>query len=293
MPKIGTIYSIISCGLGNQLFQYAHGLALSEKFGMKHAVILDELPHTTSHYGYQLPLLLKELPRVASNKEIFLKFGLLKHRKIRRMTPSHAGSKFSNKRLIQEAGHEFKPVQSISRHQDYMVRGFWQSEKNFINIERNLRNNIENKIIATPDGWIGENLTSIHIRGGDYLNSKNSNLFAELGAAYYEKAISEILRNDPDARFALFSDDFVYARSILPNNIDIMEITQNSGPKSYVDMLMMSRCKNNIISNSTFSWWGAWLNDTNGKTIIAPSNWFHPSSELIDSDIVPSTWIKI
>lgn len=118
-------------------------------------------------------------------------------------------------------------------------------------------------------------------------------LFIAEGAHWYEKAISEILRNDPDARFALFSDDFVYARSILPNNIEIMEITQNSGPKSYVDMLMMSRCKNNIISNSTFSWWGAWLNDTNGKTIIAPSNWFHPSSELIDSDIVPSTWIKI
>ena len=95
----------------------------------------------------------------------------------------------------------------------------------------------------------------------------------------------------PDTEiFVVFSDDIKWCKeNFIGNNFYFVE-----NEKDYIEMYLMSSCNNNIISNSSFSWWSAWINENENKKIIGPKNWFGPSlSNISDRDIIPLEWIKI
>ena len=168
--------------------------------------------------------------------------------------------------------------------------GYWQSEKYFIESEIDIRNDL--KINETMIHYImnkypilNEETVSMHIRRGDYLNLQDNHPVQPLD--YYNKAYDLI--NDLNINVIVFSNDMQWCK----NNIKFDNITYIEGETNIVDMYIMSLCKHNIIANSSFSWWGAWLNENEYKKVIAPINWFGPSSTLYVGDIIPEKLIRI
>jgi len=139
----------------------------------------------------------------------------------------------------------------------------------------NIRNNSKSPRIA-----------SIHVRRGDYVMSPDHHPVCSI--EYYEKAISEI-EQDGDVKFIVFSDDLEWCRGIFAGDSYVVSDLRNP----YTEMCAMSLCDDNIIANSSFSWWAAWLNSNPNKKIIAPSRWFGPLLNKNTSDIYCKDWIKI
>ena len=134
------------------------------------------------------------------------------------------------------------------------------------------------------------NSVSIHVRRGDYLNGY---YFETLGKIcdidYYKRAIALINKEVNDPYFYIFSDDPGYvAENLKIENATYVDF--NRGRDSWQDMYLMSQCKHNIIANSTFSWWGAWLNTNLNKIVIAPNRWF---ANMDNDEIVLPEWIRL
>jgi hypothetical protein len=121
-------------------------------------------------------------------------------------------------------------------------------------------------------------LIGVHVRRGDYLKVENfhTNLTK---THYYQEAMAKF----PNQEFLIFSDDPDWAREKFPNSVVVRE-------NDYLELYLMSLCKSLIIANSTFSWWGAWLNKKPNKRIIAPGKWFGPSHPASTEDLIPDTW---
>ncbi len=96
----------------------------------------------------------------------------------------------------------------------------------------------------------------------------------------------------PNCNFFIFSDDLDWVKQNLVTGIPTEYIGHNKGNEAYLDMQLMSLCKHNIIANSSFSWWAAWLNANAGKIVIAPQKWFNDPS-MDTKDVIPESWIKL
>jgi len=142
---------------------------------------------------------------------------------------------------------------------------------------------------------------AIHVRRGDYTSNAYSASFGTLADSYYKTAIERINAGAQQPVFFVFSDDIEWCRNNLQLHNAIF-IEHNKGVDSYKDLVLMSHCRHNIIANSTFSWWGAWLNQNPQKIIIAPRIWFgktyydgiqpvYPSRIYNTKDLIPETWI--
>jgi len=175
------------------------------------------------------------------------------------------------------------------------LNGYWQSENYFKDIENTLKreftfkNDIDekNKIIA--DEIISKNAVSLHIRRGDYLT--NTPLLEICSLDYYKQAINHISKNVDNPYFYIFSDDPAWTEDNLKLSWPYSIVNLNTKTNQHMDMLLMSYCKHNVIANSSFSWWGAWLNSNSDKIVIAPKNW--TSSEMYSPHRTPSNWIRI
>lgn len=134
------------------------------------------------------------------------------------------------------------------------------------------------------------NSISIHVRRGDYLNGYYYNTLGKIcDIDYYKRAIAVINDKVNDPHFYIFSDDPGYVEE----NLKIENATYvdfNRGSDSWQDMYLMSQCKHNIIANSTFSWWGAYLNRNSSKIVIAPTRWF---ANIAEDEIVLPEWIRL
>lgn len=191
----------------------------------------------------------------------------------------------------------------------YLKEGYWQSYKYFEKYSKQLREEytfkksvyLENKVLA--DEIFGlENTVSIHIRRGDYIKNAHLNkIYGNIcNEEYYLRAV-EILNNKlKQPIFYVFSDDLEWAKKLFENfdNIrfvdnNLLNVKEEIGhqDKGYCDMYLMSLCKNNIIANSSFSWWGAWLNSNTDKIVIAPKKWFNDSRNT--EDLIPKEWVRV
>jgi len=163
--------------------------------------------------------------------------------------------------------------------------GFFQSEKYFKHIEKEIREDFTfvDSILIPCQEAISElkNPVSLHIRRTDYLTNPNHNC---LPLSYYEKALDRF----DDGTVIIFTDDpkWVYDQELFSSDRFIV----SEGQSNYMDLCLMSLCRGHIIANSSFSWWGAWL--SNSQNIIAPSDWFTGSSNahLDTKDLIPSEW---
>jgi hypothetical protein len=188
-----------------------------------------------------------------------------------------------------EPGHDYRPI-PYEQGTNLLLNGFFQSEKYFINNKKvildlfKVPDHIELQIKETiPDinDW-----NAIHVRRGDYLSYPAYHPLVT--KEYYQKAIKEVGINN---KFLVFSDDLEGCKDLfdfLPNK------RFYTAKVNWLDLYTMSLCKDNIIGNSTFSWWAAYLNANPDKKVIAPTTWFGPAfARLNTKDIVPDNWIKI
>ena len=171
---------------------------------------------------------------------------------------------------------------------NYYLDGYWQSEKFFKESEHLIREDfrpskeIVEKISNTP--FLDTNTISLHVRRGDYITSNGYHPVQSI--EYYQKAIEKIGKYD---YIFVFSDDIQWCKDNLKfNNMIFMD-----GFTDVEDLYLMSMCKHNIIANSSFSWWGAWLNSNPNKIVIAPNKWFGDRANLNESDIIPINWIRL
>lgn len=180
-----------------------------------------------------------------------------------------------------------------------ILKGYFPSYKYFKNSEDVIRRDYTFQV--EPDEKNTELITemsashsvSLHVRRGDYLsNEKTRDKFGVCSLFYYENAIKSIVKTVTDPRFFIFTNDPGYVKKNLKIDYPVVYVTHNSGKKSYEDMRLMSHCKHNIIANSSFSWWGAWLNRNPNKMIICPEPAFDKMI-LSDDDFYPPSWVRI
>lgn len=175
--------------------------------------------------------------------------------------------------------------------------GGWHSEKYYCLVEKEIRSlfkfdvgKLNVKSFNLKEQLDNCNAVSLHVRRGDYVNELNKNKFGDIcSIEYYRKSINYIRKRVDNPVFIVFSDDIEWTK----NNIyleNCIYVDWNKGKDSWQDMCLMSFCKHNINANSTFSWWGAWLNNNRNKIVIVPNSFIRGIST---PDLYPEKWIKI
>jgi hypothetical protein len=192
---------------------------------------------------------------------------------------------------VYDEGNSFH-YRDIPYHKNMAISGYWQSEKYFKPFESYIRHLFEpsDEVVSLlkskySDIITSDNTCSIHVRRGDYLSHPNHHPAVSL--TYCMKAVRQFPK---DTKFIVFSDDQKWCKENFMGEMFLFPEPQ----EDIYDFFLMSMCKNNIIANSSFSWWAAWLNKNPDKKIIAPSKWFGDAYSHYDlSDLIPSEWIKI
>ncbi|MDQ8004975.1 MAG: alpha-1,2-fucosyltransferase [Pedobacter sp.] len=274
-------------GLGNQMFQYAFYKSL-EYQNIKVYADLSHFGNYDKHNGYELsrifgirlkhaPNLFLELLKPQQEKWIY--------RKARRV--------LGLRKSYQEEKIEFSYDPNVYSKGNNYLWGYWQNESYFNNIRVNLLHDFN---FPKPEDKRNESVlkdimdsvsVSLHVRRGDYL--KDQNLGEICTSEYYNLAITYIKNKVTAPKFYIFSDDITWCKNHLSDEENMIFVDWNTGMDSYNDMYLMSNCKHNIIANSSFSWWGAWLNSNPTKIVISPSQWIK-NSELTLS---LNDWIKL
>tara|TARA_R110002020_G_scaffold381800_1_gene592701 strand:- start:7898 stop:8692 length:795 start_codon:yes stop_codon:yes gene_type:complete len=191
---------------------------------------------------------------------------------------------------IKKVIYPFNYVETPKIVGDVLIDGFFQSEKYFIHNRKEILklfnfSTIHNNTLKKYNDILNKKTTSIHVRRGDYIKFPNHHITQPI--EYYNKSI-ELLKNKTDL-FIVFSDDIMWCK----NNLKIKNSIYIENEKDYIELYLMSLCKHNIICNSSFSWWAAWLNKNKNKIIIGPKKWFGSSINYNSDDIIPKNWIKL
>jgi hypothetical protein len=201
-------------------------------------------------------------------------------------------------RIIREAHFHFSEDFFEIRANSLLI-GYFQSEKYFLSEEKTIRADfnfmpqMDEANSALARQIKSSNSVSLHVRRGDYVsNAQASQNHPLCSIDYYKSAVNGIQEKYKNVSFFVFSDDMEWTKENIKIDSPIIYSDHNRGDKSYNDMRLMSLCKHNIIANSSFSWWGAWLNINENKTVIAPKIWFSDIS-MDTSDLIPNNWLKI
>ncbi len=285
-------------GLGNQMFQYAFARHLSVKNNFELKLDVSLLNNETlgekftirdlglSHFNIK-PVFANDLELERYNKSKFSKILDLIYLNL----PFKINSLY-----IREPSFTFYR-KALDAPKDCCLDGYWQSEKYFIDIRKQLLRDfaitselsLETNQLA--DKIKSEQAVSIHVRRGDYITVKeNQDLYAACSENYYIEAMNKIKEND--AVFYVFSDEPEWFKENIKSNKNVHYVTHNTGKYAYQDLYLMSLCKHNIIANSSFSWWGAWLNQNPNKMVIAPKHWFK-NNYRDTRDLIPHSWIQL
>ena len=277
--------------LGNQLFQYAAARAVAIKNNSE--LLLDT--RETTEVGGKWQYSLKHFninARIAKPCEL----------------PPHRSKKIRNKlwrlygkkiKHLREQGHNILHNEKIlSANSNCYLEGYFQSEKYFFDIKHILRQELvftspplQHNVIMLKQ-IVTQNAISLHIRRGDYLAPFWSSYFAKCGNNYYDAAITHIAKHVKSPIFYIFSDDPKWVKDNMQLEYPMIISENNQNELAYEDLRLMSSCKHNIIANSTYSWWGAYINSNPNKIVIAPQSWYS-SNGADNPDIVPQSWHRI
>lgn len=275
------IYTRFHGRIGNQMFQYAAGRALSLRLGT--GLVIDD--RLARHKGEGsitevFDLANDTAPMPPSKHDRPVAYTLWRH----------LGR---SPRYLREKHLAFDP-ELLKASDDTYLHGYWQSEKYFADTADQIRADFafppatgRNAELAAE---IGETLSvSLHLRRGDYVGNASHVI---CGQAYYDAALAALLPQLPDApTIYVFSDEPDWARENLKLP-DTPVIVDHNGDSPQDDMRLMSLCRHNIIANSSFSWWGAWLNQNPERIVMAPGQWFGKEG-LSNPDILPPDWHKV
>jgi hypothetical protein len=304
-PEVITV-SLIG-GLGNQMFQYAAGKALAERHGVGLALdlsgfrnyplrsfLLDRLCVPEADLGHA-----SEVGRPASN---FTR-SLWKQRIDRVLKRAGLPQLASTADRYREPHFHYDP-EFESLGSQAALFGYFQSERYFSSIADALRGWF---LPREPFGAMAADVlarigrsrlpVSVHVRRGDYLNPGTAEFHGILGEPYYRQAIGHIeTALGGEADFFVFSDDAAAAEQAL-NFVPRSRLNHAGGDpqRPWEDMALMAHCRHHVIANSSFSWWGAWLNRSRDKHVVAPREWFAPAqlTKLDMADLYPPGWILV
>lgn len=306
----------LNSGLGNQMFQYAFGKALEKHYDCK--VYFDTLSeYNIPHYRklelkkFELVLneasiyqLTKYLPLSSLKIDLsqFSFFYRLYYKVCRKLFKDKSLNLYRilfNKNIIEENtlcvynDMYFK----LDIYKNTYFKGYFQNEQFFKSIESSIRNDFKLKDDYLSDTELAnkiniENSVSIHIRRGDYLDCK---LFPTFDLNYYLEAIKLIIKNISNPIFYVFSDDIEWAKkNINYEHYHFRFVDEKFSENACDDLLLMSKCKHNIIANSTYSWWSAWLNSNRDKIVICPLKWYlDKEMNSLTQYMIPKQWIRI
>lgn len=266
----------LSGGLGNRMFQYASAYAYGKEH-YKTVVVAGGSEIFERAFGIHLNLLDK------NDVRFFPAMPAIRRKTISAtMHMGNGGNFLSNPDII-------------------MMHGYFQNEKFFKKYAAAIRKLFTFKGGLSPENKKllalikGQNAVSVHIRRTDYVNS---GYYYVLSVGYYKRAMKYMAAHVDKPHFYIFSDDISWVENNMEFNYPHTFVKTNRGNDSYLDMWLMSECKHNIIANSTFSWWGAWLNKNPEKIVIAPDVWgfstdpYEKTQKLVN-EIVPKEWIII
>jgi hypothetical protein len=284
-------------GLGNQMFQYAAGRALSLARGQSLQLDISGFVNYGLHQGFELERVFVCPVNIATGAELRNILGWQRFSMIRRVLARPGLAAIRRTGFIIEPHFHFWPgIQSVP--QDCYLAGYWQSDKYFKEAIQKIRSDFTFKTpLNQRNGELAEqicglNAISLHVRRGDYLkNPKTKATHGLCTLEYYYSAIQYIVERVDRPNFFIFSDDISWARENLKIDFPCWYVENNKGVNSYQDMQLMSMCRHHIIANSSFSWWGAWLNPNDRKIVIAPSKWFAYKKNT--KDILPEGWIQL
>jgi len=291
------IVSNIIGGLGNQMFQYATAYALSKRLGVDCKLDISEFDAYGLHNGFELQRVFNCKLEVASQAEIRRILDWQAFRFVRYVLNKPL-FRFARKRnLIVEPGFNFwAGINSVPENS--YLQGYWQSEQYFNDIPTQIRSEfsfkqpLDAKNQDLAEQISNSNAVSLHIRRGDYVsNKKNTAIYEACSPKYFEDAINYVGSLIQHPVLYIFSDDMAWVKSNLKLSYPHVYVDHNKGVNSYIDMWLMSLCKHNIIANSSFSWWGAWLNSNVDKIIVAPKRWFSNKTDV--TDLLPCSWIRM
>ena len=184
----------------------------------------------------------------------------------------------------------------VTRDDSVFYDGYWQNEGFFRHIREDVLASYsfpilnDERNIKLAEKLTVRNSVSIHIRRGDYLKNP---IWCVCTPEYYKKSIEYIKSKDNIDLFCVFSDDIQWCKENLQEmagNVEMAFVDWNIGQQSFCDMHLMTYCKHNIIANSSFSWWGAWLGQREGKIVVAPKVW---CNKTIVNDPICDSWIRV
>lgn len=279
------------------MFQYAAGRALSLSRLVGFRLDISDLANYGLHQGFELKRVFECPVQIASRDEVQNILGWQLSATMRRVMVRPALSIFRRRGLIFEPHyHHWRGVLDVP--EDSYLVGYWQSERYFRNAAQTIRDDFTFRIpMSSRNAGLAEriqrvNAVSLHVRRGDYVkNPKTTATHGLCTLDYYRSAIRFVAEKADQPTFFIFSDDIPWVRANLVIDYPCVYVDHNQGAESFNDMRLMSLCRHHIIANSSFSWWGAWLNPDPCKLVIAPQKWFTNSNDV--SDLFPEGWVTL
>lgn len=291
-------------GLGNQMFQYAFALTLSNRFPEEevlidtshfHYLFLKKWKSANLHNGFEIE---DVFPNAKLKKATFKQLiktswyvpNYLLSRIIRKCLPRRKKEYVQNKKDY----FTFQP-EPYAITSDCYYEGLWESVRYYLPYKEQLIDVFTHPVPDVEHARIIEEMESgnsvgVHVRRGDYLQTDSFKGICDL--KYYEKAFEKIIESGLEHTFYIFSNDIEWCKEnlvALAKGNKIVFVTNNTGKNSCWDMFLMTHCKSLVIANSSFSWWGAFLNPV-AETIIAPDKWMNRDCAF---DIWAPNWIKL
>lgn len=301
------IITKIQGGLGNQLFQYAiaRNLALKNETVIGFDLSFFQFNTLDTERNYLLDkfnivggiLTEAELKKIKNSNYAGRSIAARVISKILKTITALAPIRF--RRFVGFNDIIFHPeVLDIRTEKTVYLAGNWPTEKYFIAIKDVIKNDLTlknemsdqaKKLQAEIDQKIS---VSIHIRRGDYVqNEKTKNLHGGICTLdYYQQATKLIEEKISNPTYFIFSDDIEWVKENLKLDNPVVYVS-GQGIPDYEELILMSHCQHNITANSTFSWWGAWLNNKPNKIVVTPQKWFNADTDI--RDLIPDGWIKL
>lgn len=289
-------------GLGNQLFQYACAKAFAKRTGATLKLDISHLMNRKAKDG--LTFRDFQLGNFKIPEEI------AEIREVRRFIPDlwHVGKPIkllyrikrflTGKKLFVENDFFCYNTALDTFGDNTYLYGYFQTEKYFADIREELlsifqlKSPLNTQNMEMLEKISASNAVSLHIRRGDFINSDFINYDFD---TYYDRAIAMMQHKTVNPFFFIFSNDAAWCESQLSTrNIPHIIVSINDENEAFADLYLMSQCKHQICANSTFSWWGAWLNRNTKKIVIIPEKWYQKGRYVnAVRDLIPEGWIKI
>jgi hypothetical protein len=272
-------YVIVKGGIGNQMFQYAFYRSLVNQ-GLDVCLDTTMFQDLQMHNGFELPSIFGICDKCIC-RPCFIQRCIDVVNKLcpKALTTRDNGTKVDKKNL------------------KLLLNGYWQSETYFDLAKEDIIKaftfqNIDQINLARAQDMQKRNSVSIHIRRGDYIGLEHyANICTE---DYYRKAITYIKQHVNTPLFYIFSNDTEWSKKFADElGIKYIIITHNTGADSYKDMYLLTQCHHNILANSSFSWWGAYLNQHENCIRIAPKQWDHQDTKEYNDIRIPNNWIRL